>query len=142
MYDALRETVAPSLDGGGPFEITAECEDEEFGIAYRSMLSSSRYHFYIQEVEEGTQLEATLRLGGVIGPLHSFLRFWSHNRHLDKLLGGIGKRAEEIAALDRMVESGEAGESDEGEQEARELADDLAPDDSEDGPAGEPEPGG
>lgn len=126
MYDALRETVAPSVDGEGPFEITSEREDEEFGIAYDNRFSSSRYLFRIEEVEEGTRLEATLRLGGLIGPFHSRLRFWSHNRHLDKLLRGIGGRAEEIADLDRLAESeaadaaaaAEAGAADGSEAEA------------------------
>ena len=94
----------------GPFWVTAEREDEEFGIGYESRLSSSRYHFEIEELEEGTRLEARLWIGGVFGPLHTVLRLWSHNRHLDKLLRGIANKAEEIAAADRAAES--AGDPD------------------------------
>ena len=109
LYDAVREVVLPNVEEG-PFGVIAEREDEVFGIGYDSMLSSSRYHFEIEELEEGTRLEARLSIGGVFGPLHTLLRVWSHNRHLDKLLRGIEKKAEEIAAADRAAES--AGDPD------------------------------
>jgi hypothetical protein len=104
LYDALREVVLPNVEEG-PFWVTVEREDEEFGIGFESRLSSSRYHFEIEEIEEGTRLEARLWIGGVFGPLHTVLRIWSHNRHLDKLLSGIATKAEEIAAADRAAES-------------------------------------
>ncbi len=109
LYDAVREVVLPNVEEG-PFGVTVEREDEEFGIGYDSMLSSSRYHFEIHELDEGTRLEARLWIGGVFGPLHTLLRVWSHNRHLDKLLRGIEKKAEAIAAADRAAEA--AGDPD------------------------------
>ena len=109
LYDALREMLAPSLQDG-TFEVVADREDEEFEIAYRNIVSSSRYHFGIQELEEGTRLEAQLWLGGLIGVPQSLLRFWSHKGHLDRLLRNVGDRAAEIAAADQAAESAADGE--------------------------------
>jgi len=102
-YDALREMVAPNLDDGA-FEITVDEPDVEFGIAYMHLISSSHYRFNIESVEEGTRLEAELWLGGLIGPLHSMLRFWSHNRHLEKLLDGVERKATAILSDDEAFD--------------------------------------
>ena len=98
-YDALREVLAPNLEEG-PFEITMDEPEVEFGIAYLNMLSSSHYRFNIEVVEEGTRLEARLWLGGLVGPLQSALRFWTHNRHLERLLAGVEREAATILEED------------------------------------------
>ena len=97
-YDALREVVAPNLESD-LFEITVDEPDVEFGIAYVHFISSSHYRFSIEELEEGTRLEAQLWLGGLVGPFQSMLRFWSHNRHLEKILDGVEQKS--IAILEQ-----------------------------------------
>ena len=102
-YDALREVVAPNLEGN-LFEITVDEPDVEFGIAYIHLISSSHYRFSIEPLENGTRLEARMWLGGLIGPLQSILRFWTHNRHLEKLLDGVDRRVLTIQAQDDALE--------------------------------------
>ena len=111
LYDALREVLAPSLEDG-TFDVITDREDVEFGIAYRNMLSSSRYHFGIHELDDGLRLEARMWLGGLIGRPHALLRFWTHKGHLDRLLRSIGDKAADIAAADREAELAAAGEPD------------------------------
>ena len=111
-YAALREVVAPNLEEG-PFEITVDDPEVEFGIAYLSMLSSARYRFNIEAVEQGTRLEARLWLGGLVGPLQSALRFWTHNRHLERLLAGIEREAAAIQKED-AADAEAAGTADDG----------------------------
>ena len=91
-----------------PFEITVDEQDAEFGIAYMNAFSSSHYRFTIQEMEDGTRVEARLWLGGLVGPIHSLLRFWTHNRHLEQLLAGVERKATALAEEDAAADDAEA----------------------------------
>ena len=58
-------------------------------------------------------MKARLWLGGLVGPLQSALRFWTHNRHLERLLAGVEREAAAIQKED-AVDAEAAGTADDG----------------------------
>lgn len=110
VYEEARRLLRRHVEDGA-FKVTEAAAGERWGIAWSGPLASSRYLFQFDEDAEGiTHTQATLWLGGALGPVHHLLRRRGNRRHLDDMLKDLKAAAEAAEqALDDTEDSAEEG---------------------------------
>ncbi len=92
-YEAVRELLNTQIEMGA-FKVREDAPGREWGLFWRGPLASSRYLFRFYLEGESTRVEATLWLGGVLGPLHMVLRHRGNRKHVDRILADLKRRVE------------------------------------------------
>ena len=93
-YEAVRELLNLHIEMGA-FNVREDDPGREWGLFWSGPLASSRYLFRFQVEGELTRVDATLWLGGALGPLHMVLRRRGNRKHVDRILADLKSRVEE-----------------------------------------------
>ena len=100
VHTAAKTVLYPHVTEGA-FAIREDAPPETLVISYVGLLTGAQYRFQFLAAEDGTEAVASLRMGGMLGPLHHVLRFRGNRKHVDQLLARIAREAEgEAAARD------------------------------------------
>ena len=108
-YDSTCELLHGHIELGA-FKVWEDEPGERWGIFWSGPLASSRYLFQFQAEADGTRVEASLWLGGALGPVHHLLRRRGNRRDVDKILSDLKALAEGgDAPEDELAELGDDG---------------------------------
>lgn len=119
-YEAVRELLNMQIEMGA-FKVRENDPGREWGLLWSGPLASSRYLFRFQAEGELTRVDATLWLGGALGPLHMVLRRRGNRKHVDRILADLKRRVEDWADADDEDEGfNEDGPDDIGDAERSE----------------------
>ncbi len=102
-YEGVRELLDVQIEMGA-FRVREDEPGREWGIIWKGPLASSRYLFRFEPVGESTKVEATLWLGGLLGPVHMLLRRRGNRKHIDRILSDLKRRVEDGEDVDDGVE--------------------------------------
>ncbi len=98
-YESTRDLLHGHIESGA-FKVLEDDPAREWGIFWKGPIASSRYLFVFRGQDGGTQVEATLWLGGVLGPVHNLLRRRGNRTHIEKILRDLKALAESDDELD------------------------------------------
>ena len=93
-YEAVRELLNVQIEMGA-FKVREDDPGREWGLLWRGPLASSRYLFRFHPEGELTRVDATLWLGGPLGPVHMVLRRRGNRKHVDRILADLKRRVED-----------------------------------------------
>jgi hypothetical protein len=93
-YEAVRELLNVQIEIGA-FKVREDDPGREWGLDWSGPLASSRYLFRFQPDGESTRVDATLWLGGPLGPVHMVLRRRGNRKHVDRILADLKRRVED-----------------------------------------------
>ena len=93
-YEAVRELLDVQIELGA-FKVREDDPAREWGIFWKGPLASSRYLFRFSRQGESTRVDATLWLGGLLGPVHMVLRRRGNRKHVDQILSDLKRRVED-----------------------------------------------
>ena len=99
-YEAVRNVLSPHVERGS-FLVWEDDPGAFYGIASKSAAGSARYRFALESRDNGTHIEGTLWLGGILAPLHAVLRRRGNRKHVDDLLDRMKRAAEGRPSRDR-----------------------------------------
>lgn len=107
-YEAVRALLNVQIEMGA-FKVREDDPGREWGLLWKGPLASSRYLFRFQREGESTRVDATLWLGGVLGPVHMVLRRRGNRKHVDRILADVKRRVEDGEELDDEDEGVDGG---------------------------------
>lgn len=118
-YEAVRKLLNVQIEMGA-FKVREDEPGREWGLLWKGPLASSRYLFRFHPEGESTRVDATLWLGGPLGPVHMVLRRRGNRKHVDRILADVKRRVEDGEDVDGL-----------GDEEEWDAADDDAAEDAE-----------
>ena len=92
-YESTTELLHGHIEHGA-FKVWGDEPGEQWGIFWSGPLASSRYLFQFRPEADGTHVEASLWLGGALGPVHHLFRRRGNRKHVDKILSDLKALAE------------------------------------------------
>jgi hypothetical protein len=107
-YEAVRALLNVQIEMGA-FKVREDDPGREWGLLWKGPLASSRYLFRFQREGESTRVDATLWLGGALGPVHMVLRRRGNRKHVDRILADVKRRVEDGEELDDEDEGFDGG---------------------------------